>query len=587
MTNMVDLLIPLIERLAILVMIAFILTRFPFFRDMIYSNKLTKKQQIFAILFFGAFAIISTYTGISLNLDSLHIDTGISTLTEDEAIANSRVVGILIAGLLGGYRVGIGVGLIAGIHRFMLGGFTAFSCGLSAIISGVLAGMFYKKNNHVTGKKAFFIGVLAESIQMIIILIISKPFDRALALVEIIGLPMILANGFGTALFLLIIKSVMSEEEKTGALQAQKTLRITEKTLPYLRNGLTIETANKVCDIIHKEINTSAVSITNATSILAHIGLGDDHHKAEREIQTQVTLDTIRNGEVVVANQERIQCRVEGCPLGAVVIAPLKQRGKTVGTLKFYFRSVKEITPIIVELITGLSSILSTQLEIAEADKAYQLANEAEIKALQAQISPHFLFNSLNTIQSLVRLDPKKARKVLQSLSDFLRQNLTSTKERLTTIEQELKHVQSYLTIEEIRFKDKLKVTYDIADETLFQHIPPLTLQPIVENAVKHGMKDKETPFFIFVSIFQEDDKIHILVKDNGSGMTKERAKIVTTNHLDSKIGNGVALYNINRRLMMLFGEDAALEIQSELNEGTEISFKIPYEEGKSYAVAY
>ena len=158
--------------------------------------------------------------------------------------------------------------------------------------------------------------------------------------------------------------------------------------------------------------------------------------------------------------------------MGAVIIAPLKYRGKTIGTLKFYFRTEKEITPVIIEMISGLSSLLSNQLEISEADKAYQLAKEAEIKALQAQISPHFLFNTLNTILSLIRIDPAKARKLLVSLSHFLRQNLSATTQSMTTLEQELKHVKAYLAIEEARFVDKLNVIYEIDDDALLQYYP-------------------------------------------------------------------------------------------------------------------
>src|SRR5690606_9255286 len=130
------------------------------------------------------------------------------------------------------------------------------------------------------------------------------------------------------------------------------------------------------------------------------------------------------------------------------------------GTLKFYFRSEREITNLAMELISGLSLLLSNQLEIAEADKAYQLAKEAEIKALQAQISPHFLFNSMNTIISLIRIDPGKARKLLVSLSHFLRQNLSATTVSMTTLEQELRHMKAYLEIEETRFVDKLQVIF-------------------------------------------------------------------------------------------------------------------------------
>lgn len=573
---MLELMITMVERLGILVIIAFILTRFPFFRDMIYQEQLNRKQQLIAITFFGLFGIIGTYSGQTLNTDSLKLSRWISDLNSDDAIVNSRVIGVVLAGLLGGYKVGIGAGLIAGLHRFTLGGFTAISCGLATIIAGLLSGLFHRKNVHIKLKSSFFIGALAETIQMLVILLISRPFEKAWALVEIIGIPMITANGLGCALFLMIIKSVINEEEKAGAMQAQKTLRIADKTLAYLRNGLTIDSAKVVCHIIHNEIKTSAVAMTNLSEILAHVGLGSDHHRSEGPIQTQITLDAIRQGKIVVANHESIHCRVKGCTLGAVVIAPLKQRNEIMGTLKFYFRSEKEITPVIMELISGLSSLLSNQLEIAEADRAYQLAKEAEIKALQAQISPHFLFNSLNTILSLVRIDPDKARKLLVSLSRFLRQNLSVTTQSMTTLEQELLHVKAYLAIEEARFVDKLKVIYDIDEAVLMQNIPPLTLQPIVENAIKHGMKDKESNGIVKITIHKQNGATSIKVEDNGSGMSTERSNQISKTPIHSEIGNGVALYNVNRRLTIMFGDDAAIQIKSELDKGTEITFSVP-----------
>lgn len=573
------LLITMIERLGILVMIAFILTRFRFFRDMFYHDDLNRKQQYTAILFFGTFGIIGTYSGLTLSTESLQFHPWTSDLNSDEAIANSRVIGVVLAGLLGGYKVGIGAGLIAGIHRFTLGGFTGIACGLAAIVSGVISGFFHKKKKHVKPGTAFLIGAISEAIQMIIILLISRPFEKALALVEIIGIPMILANGLGCTLFLLIIRNVLNEEEKAGAHLAQKTLRIAEKTLTHLRNGLTYDTAKEVCHILNEEINTSAVSITNLNDILAHIGQGEDHHRAGIPIQTQITLDAIKKGEIVVANRQHIHCRMDGCPLDTVVIAPLKQRGMTIGTLKLYFRSEKEVNPVVMELTAGISSLLSNQLEIADVEKAYQLAREAEIKVLQAQISPHFLFNTLNTILSLVRIEPAKARKLLIYLSRFLRQNLEITTEHTTTLEQELKHVKAYLAIEEARFVNKLRIAYEIDEDALVQQIPPLTLQPIVENAIKHGMKNKESNFVLKIKIQKLDGHISVRVIDNGNGMSTKRAEQLSKAPIHSDVGTGLALYNVNRRLTMKFGEQAALLIKSELNMGTDISFSVPCSE--------
>ena len=579
---MFELLITMVERLGILVMIAFILTRLKFFRDMVYSEQLNQKHQFMAIVFFGLFGIIGTYTGVTLSTDSLVFSPWSIDLTEDEAIANSRVIGVVIAGLLGGYKVGIGAGLIAGIHRFTLGGFTAISCGLAAIIAGILSGMFHKKNKHVKLRSAFFIGFLAESIQMLTILLLSHPFDKAWSLVEIIGLPMVIANGIGSALFLLVIKSVINEEEKAVAIQAQKTLHIAVKTLSYLRNGLNEQSAKVVCNIIYKETHTSAVAMTNSTETLAHIG--DNHNLTciEQLAFNQITYNINNFNNKKDIDYHVINCEEIGCSLRTAVVAPLKQRGETIGMLIFYFRSEKEITPVIIKLVSGLSSLLSNQLEMAEADRSYQLAKEIEIKMLQAQINPHFLFNSLNTILSLIRIDPMRARKLLISLSHFIRQNLTVTTESLTSIEQELNHVKAYLDIEETRFANKLKIIYEIEEAALLQRIPPLTLQPIVENAIKHGIKDKESNCLLKIAIQIEKQSVNVMIVDNGNGMSEKRMRQAGKVRISSKTGTGIALYNVNRRLTMLFGKAAALQIQSELNKGTEISFTLPYEEIRS-----
>ncbi|MFC0270779.1 LytS/YhcK type 5TM receptor domain-containing protein [Metabacillus herbersteinensis] len=567
------LLLTMLERLGIIVTVAFLMTRFRFFRHMIDRYEISRKQQYMAILFFGSFGIIGTYSGITFDTNSLNYDRWAYALSTDEAIANSRVIGIIIAGLLGGYKVGIGAGLIAGIHRFSLGGFTALSCGVSAVLAGVIAGFFYRKRARLNLSTAFFVGALAESIQMLVILIVSKPFDKAVSLVEEIGVPMIVANGLGSAIFLLIIRNVLNEEEKVGALQAQKALRLAESTLAYLRKGLSRQSAQAVCELIHKEVDASAISMTDQEKILAFVGLADDHHQANRAIQTSVTRKVLDEGRLVIAKPEDIQCILPNCPLGAAVIAPLKRRDETIGTLKFYFRSEKEISNVVLELISGLSSLLSNQLEIAETDHAYQLAKEAEIKALQAQVSPHFLFNSLNIIVSLIRTQPALARKLLLSLSHFFRQNLSGTTKTWTTLEEELQHVRAYLSIEEARFVDKLAVEYEIDKNLLLKKIPPLTLQPLVENAVKHGIKDKETNCKIKITLKKVRGSSVIMVEDNGNGIALDRLSQITHEIVSSEEGTGFGLYNVNRRLVMMLGEESALRIRSSVNEGTSVSF--------------
>lgn len=276
---MFELLITMLERLGIIVMIAFILTRFGFFRHLITSTKLTVRQQVIAVCFFGLFGIIGTYSGFTFNTSTSEFAIWATDIQTDEAIANFRVIGVVLAGLLGGYKVGMGAGLIAGVHRFFLGGYTAFPCGIASILAGYLAGLFRKNNQRPTLSKALWIGAGAEAIQMLLIFLLARPLDRALALIEMIALPMIIANGLGCALFLLIMKTVIQQEDKIGASQTQLSLRIADQTLVHLRKGLTAKSAHAVCEILHNETQTIAVSMTNQTNILAHVGMASDHHQ--------------------------------------------------------------------------------------------------------------------------------------------------------------------------------------------------------------------------------------------------------------------------------------------------------------------
>lgn len=569
------LLLTMLERIGIIVTVAFIMTRFRFFRQMIRAEKVSKKKQLIAILFFGLFGMIGTYTGISLNAETYEYNRWVHELEQSEAIANSRVIGIIIAGLIGGYKVGLGAGLIAGLHRFSLGGYTAVACSISAMIAGLLAAYFHRKERPLRVSTALFVGALAEAVQMLIIVLIAKPFHLAVALVEEIALPMIVANGFGSALFLLIIQSVLKEEEKAAAVVAQKSLKLAEQTVPFLRQGLTTDSAKEVCRIIFRNVDASAISMTNQQVILAHVGVGDDHHKPNYPIQTSATKKVLENGEMMILSRNDIQCTITTCPLGAVVIAPLKQRGKTSGTLKFYFKNEAEVSHITLELIRGLSALLSQQLELAEAEETLQLAKEAEIKALQAQIRPHFLFNSMNIIVSLIRTNPDEARKLLIALSKFLRQNLTSTTKDWTTIEEELSHVKAYLAVEQARFIDKLSIQLNVDKETLQTKVPPLTLQPIVENALKHGFKNKESDCVLTIEIKRVQQNTVISISDNGEGMDEETLNQLGQQVVQSQLGTGLGLYNVNRRLTMMLGETSKLHIRSKKNVGTEISFTI------------
>ncbi|MCT8140228.1 sensor histidine kinase [Anaerobacillus sp. CMMVII] len=571
---MLELFLVMLERLGIIVSVAFLMTRLKFVRHLIDKRKLSKRQQVSVIVLFGIFGIIGTYTGVTVDTEAHTYSRWVLELGEDEAIANSRVIGIVVAGLLGGWKVGLGAGVIAGVHRYTLGGFTGLACGVSTIIAGLIAGYFYRNNKNkriISLQTALLVGMLAEAVQMVIILIMAKPFDQALTLVQSIGMPMVIANGLGTAIFIMIIRNVLHEEEKIGSLQAQKSLKLADLTLKFLRKGLTEESTLPTCQILLKEIDVDAVSITNKEKVLAFVGEGQEHYSKNEDIQTSATKRVLKNGELVIAKKEEI----ENWPFTAAIIAPLKIKDETIGTLKFYLKSEKELSPMIIELSKGLSSLLSHQLELSEVDRHLELAKQAEIKALQAQVSPHFLFNALNTIVSLIRTDPMKARKLLISLSHYFRQNLAGTSATETSLEEELKHVKAYLEIEEARFSDKLTVRYEIDEEALTTKLPPMTLQPIVENAMKHGLKQLRNDHFILIKVKKEADQILISITDNGIGIDPSRLEKLGKEQVASTTGTGIGLYNARRRLNMMYGDDTKFFIESEEDQGTTISFSV------------
>nr|WP_134702936.1 LytS/YhcK type 5TM receptor domain-containing protein [Ammoniphilus sp. YIM 78166] len=561
---MYDLLIVMLERMGIIVTVAFVMTRFAFFRQTMNRQQVTRSREGVVMLMFGFFGIIGTYTGVAFNPALGEFSGWSVALDEEEALANSRVIGVVAAGLLGGYRVGLGAGLIAGIHRFLLGGFTNVACGGAALLAGWLAGWFHHKmpGRRLELPTAFAVGALAEAIQMLVILLVARPFTEAWLLVQSIGLPMILANGVGCSLFILIIRNVLNEEERAGAIQAQKALRLASLTLQHMRKGLTADSARATCELVHNEVGVKAVAMTDGEVILAHVGA--ERERERERIGAAEIRRVLEAGELAVVQAP------------SAVIAPLKRKEETIGTIIFYFREGKEVSFLAMELIKGLSTLLSHQLEIAEADRYHKLAKEAEIKSLQAQISPHFLFNALNVIVSLIRTDPMKARKLLVSLSHFFRQNLTGTTTSWTTIEAELNQVKAYLNIEEARFVDKLRVSYEVDEEVLHYEIPPLTLQPIVENAIKHGIHGMEKDCEIVIRVEKGKDGARVSVQDNGQGMGSERLQKLGKEQLASAEGTGIGLYNTNRRLTMMLGEESAIQVESHLGQGTLVYFNVP-----------
>lgn len=234
---------------------------------------------------------------------------------------------------------------------------------------------------------------------------------------------------------------------------------------------------------------------------------------------------------------------------------------------------IKMVKLIIEEKETALRNYRNAQEEVYSKEIAF----------LQTQIGPHFLYNTLNVIITLCRIDPEKAREVLLDFSDFLRRSFDfNDSQRLVKLKDELAYVKTYVRIEEARFKDKLNVIYEL-DETIALRIPPLTLQPLVENAINHGVKKRKGVGKIVLRVKEENNTFRIEVEDNGVGMTQEQIDTILLNPWYQ--GKGVAMVNINKRLNKYYGQ--GLQIVSVLGQGTLVYFIVPKEGGGHLADGY
>jgi len=576
---MMELFLFMLERVGLIIVFAFLMSRWRLFRGVLFQDQ-GVKEKVWLIIIFSALSIVSSYTGIKIEGGSINpLNMIHSTINAEEAIANTRLIGVAIAGIFGGPLVGVSVGIIAGIHRITLGGFTAVACGVSTILAGFITGSLSKQlkiRQTFSYKKAVMIGICAETLQMLIILIVAKPFEQALQLVSLIALPMIFMNAFGILIFFIIIKTFIDEEEHTKASQTHQAFSIAQQTIEHFRKGINEESCRTVAEIIKREIEVDAVAITDTSGILAHAGIGEDHHVIHQEIMTTLTKRVLVEGRIITAiSAKEINCPHEDCPLSAAIVVPLKVQHKTVGTLKLYFINISSLTGAKKELAEGLSRLFSSQLEYAEVEQQRKLLKDAEIKALQAQVHPHFFFNSLNTISSLIRTDADEARALLIKLSTFFRSNLQGARQMLIPLKNEIDHVEAYLSIEQTRFPNRYDVQFHL-DESLFDvQIPPFTLQPLVENAIYHAFKNRKEGK-IDVKVQRINNKLLLLTEDNGCGMREEQVKQLGKTIMQSEQGTGTALWNIYQRIHEIYGTEADFHISSTLDVGTKIMIQLP-----------
>lgn len=547
----------IINNIAILMVIAYILPRLKFFRKTVFEHEKTLKEKIILGLIFGSIGILATHTGIRIQ----------------GAIANTRVIGVIAGGFLGGPMVGFIAGALAGSHRYLIdiNGFTGLACAISTLAEGILGGMMYKRLR--AGKHRyptiFLTTVVAEMLQMLIILLVAKPYSAALALVEIIAVPMIVMNSIGVVVFIEGLYTVQKNLDQTSAYHLKRAFDLAEMCLPFLRKGLDDEkSVQKTVRLILANSDVNAVFISNTEKVVAEAGEHLDKLKGFKALFDESLKHCIATKDILILHEKELRPYRMESHFKRIMIAPLVKNGVTMGTIGLLDRKFKEKLETDIEFIQGLASLFSTQLALAEIDYQRKLLEQAELKALQYQINPHFLFNALNTISAYCRENPERARSLLLAMSSYFRNTLSTHKDKVD-IHEEIEHVLSYLEIEKARFEDRLGVVIDVSPNLHFQ-VPNFIIQPLVENAIKHGMKNRLN---IAIRVVELKKTYQVIVEDDGNGIDAVIiAKLYQNQHDQDKIG----LANTHHRLQRLYPNNKGLQIESVPFEHTRILMEIP-----------
>jgi two-component system LytT family sensor kinase len=280
--------------------------------------------------------------------------------------------------------------------------------------------------------------------------------------------------------------------------------------------------------------------------------------------------EVLAKGRPATLSPGQLQCRdAATCAHQGGVVVPIRVDGAVVGALA----ALGPVPSAGTIRVTGeVAQFVSTQLELAELDRSRRRAVQAELSFLRAQISPHFLYNALGAIESFIRTDPERARDLLIGFADFTRYTFRNHDE-FVPVAEEIRLVETYLDLERARFGERLAVTLRVSPEVLAVEIPPLILQPLVENAVRHGIEPNEGPGRLSIFIIDADSEAVIVVEDDGAGADPAHMRRVLAGTARS---GSVGLNNVDERLRTVFGEEYGLTLETALGAGMTVTLRIP-----------
>jgi len=561
MRLLLSLLLTLVEAMSFFMALFYVLSRTKAFQ--LREGEATWRLQLLRYVFFTGITITGSYLGIPL---------------PGGVIANTRAVGAIVAGFVGGPWLGLAVGITAGAHRMTLGGFTAFAGAVATSMEGLVGGLVHRELERRFGpgrlpgwQLAGGVTFVCEIVHMGWVVALSRPLEDAIEAAGVIGPPMILANAAGAALFALVMRDRQKEADQVAADSSARALRAARRTLSILARGFGPATAPEVARILREETGAGAVAVTDTTTVLAFDGVGEDHHRPGGPIVSPYSKRAIERNEVVFADgvREHFECPIsDRCQLDSQLVAPLQVDGVVLGTVALYEPRHRRFRSVNRSLGEGLASLLSAQLLAARYEEAKGLLTVQELKLVQAQVNPHFLFNSLNTIASVLRTDAGRARDLILHLAAFFRKNLKRPA-NLATLREELEHVGAYLEIEKARFADRLTVETDVDPSLLEVRLPAFTLQPLVENAFKHGLAQSLGPGTARIKARRLPPHALIEIEDDAG------------TYVEPVGGDGLGMRIVDKRIKNLLGPEYGVAVSCVPGELTRVTVRIPLPEAR------
>ena len=344
------------------------------------------------------------------------------------------------------------------------------------------------------------------------------------------------------------------------------TLHAASQAGQHLRRGLNPAGAAKASRQLRTLLGCDALAIMDASGVLAWDGAGEDLKPRMMDLAAGV----LASGRTAVlpAGDASAATDTTGGALAAV-IAPVRAGTRVVGAVAAFAPSPGAG---LVRATSEVADWVAVQVELAELDASRTQLMEAEVRALRAQISPHFIYNSLNAIASFINTDPARARELVVEFADFTRYSFRRHGD-FTTLAEELRCIDRYLLLERARFGERVQVSLRVAPEVLSTVIPFLSLQPLVENAVRHGLEAKEGPGHISITANDAGAFAEVTIEDDGVGMDPSQLQSMLAGHTD---GEHVGLRNVDARLRQVYGNDHGLVIETAPGEGTLITMRVP-----------